>query len=204
LSNKQQILFKKRYHKLSDEELMVQVMDHHSHPAIVELHSRYSQKLLGYFMKMLNKDLDLSQDFVQEIFLKILEKKHLYDPSKKFYTWLFTIASNMCKTSYRRVPFNRISDDGYELNQSIHLNENLADKENFKQLLHESIETLEFGQKTVFVLRYMEQFSLNEIAEIMETSTGTVKSRLFYATQKIAKQLSIYDPQYESNLFKLS
>ena len=50
-------------------------------------------------MKMLNKDLDLSQDFVQEIFLKILEKKHLYDPSKKFYTWLFTIASNMCKTS---------------------------------------------------------------------------------------------------------
>ncbi|MCF8415214.1 MAG: sigma-70 family RNA polymerase sigma factor [Crocinitomicaceae bacterium] len=197
-------MFKKRYHKLSDEELMVQVMDHHSHPAIVELHSRYSQKLLGYFMKMLNKDLDLSQDFVQEIFLKILEKKHLYDPSKKFYTWLFTIASNMCKTSYRRVPFNRISDDGYELNQSIHLNENLADKENFKQLLHESIETLEFGQKTVFVLRYMEQFSLNEIAEIMEISTGTVKSRLFYATQKIAKQLSIYDPQYESNLFKLS
>jgi RNA polymerase sigma-70 factor (ECF subfamily) len=189
---------------MSDEELMVQVMDHHSHPAIVELHSRYSQKLLGYFMKMLNKDLDLSQDFVQEIFLKILEKKHLYDPSKKFYTWLFTIASNMCKTSYRRVPFNRISDDGYELNQSIHLNENLADKENFKQLLHESIETLEFGQKTVFVLRYMEQFSLNEIAEIMEISTGTVKSRLFYATQKIAKQLSIYDPQYESNLFKLS
>ena len=197
-------MFKKRYHKLSDEELMVQVMDHHSHPAIVELHSRYSQKLLGYFMKMLNKDLDLSQDFVQEIFLKILEKKHLYDPSKKFYTWLFTIASNMCKTSYRRVPFNRISDDGYELNQSIHLNENLADKENFKQLLHESIETLEFGQKTVFVLRYMEQFSLNEIAEIMEISTGTVKSRLFYATQKIAKQLSIYDPQYESNIFKLS
>ena len=197
-------MFKKRYHKLSDEELMVQVMDHHSHPAIVELHSRYSQKLLGYFMKMLNKDLELSQDFVQEIFLKILEKKHLYDPSKKFYTWLFTIASNMCKTSYRRVPFNRISDDGYELNQSIHLNENLADKENFKQLLHESIETLEFGQKTVFVLRYMEQFSLNEIAEIMEISTGTVKSRLFYATQKIAKQLSIYDPQYESNLFKLS
>lgn len=197
-------MFKKRYHKLSDEELMVQVMDHHSHPAIVELHSRYSQKLLGYFMKMLNKDLDLSQDFVQEIFLKILEKKHLYDPSKKFYTWLFTIASNMCKTSYRRVPFNRISDDGYELNQTIHLNENLADKENFKQLLHESIETLEFGQKTVFVLRYMEQFSLNEIAEIMEISTGTVKSRLFYATQKIAKQLSIYDPQYESNLFKLS
>lgn len=197
-------MFKKRYHKLSDEELMVQVMDHHSHPAIVELHSRYSQKLLGYFMKMLNKDLDLSQDFVQEIFLKILEKKHLYDPSKKFYTWLFTIASNMCKTSYRRVPFNRISNDGYELNQSIHLNENLADKENFKQLLHESIETLEFGQKTVFVLRYMEQFSLNEIAEIMEISTGTVKSRLFYATQKIAKQLSIYDPQYESNLFKLS
>ena len=183
---------------------MVQVMDHYSHAAIMELHRRYSQKLLGYFIKMLQKDVDLAQDFVQEIFLRILEKKHLFDPEKKFYTWLFTIASNMCKTSYRRTPINSLSNDGYELNRFSNLADDLAEKAHFKQLLDKSIESLDHGQKTVFVLRYMEHFSLQEIADIMETSLGTVKSRLFYATQKIAQQLKEFDPRYESQLFKLN
>mgnify|MGYP001596748767 CR=1 FL=1 len=87
----------------SDEELMVQVMDHHSsfsakqaEAALVELHHRYSKKLLGYFIKMLHKDVDLAQDFVQDIFLKLMEKKHLFDPNKKFYSWIFTIALTRC------------------------------------------------------------------------------------------------------------
>jgi RNA polymerase sigma-70 factor (ECF subfamily) len=197
-------LFQKKLHIKTDEELMVQVMDHHSHVAIMELHRRYSQKLLGYFIKMLQKDVDLAQDFVQEIFLRILEKKHLFDSEKKFYTWLFTIASNMCKTAYRRAPINSLSNDGYELNRFSNLADDLAEKAHFKQLLDKSIEALDHGQKTVFVLRYMEHFSLQEIADIMETSLGTVKSRLFYATQKIAQQLKEFDPRYESQLFKLN
>jgi RNA polymerase sigma-70 factor (ECF subfamily) len=197
-------LFQNKLYKKTDEELMVQVMDHHSHAAIMELHRRYSQKLLGYFIKMLQKDVDLAQDFVQEIFLRILEKKHLFDREKKFYTWLFTIASNMCKTAYRRAPINSLSNDGYELNRFSGLTDDLAEKAHFKQLLDKSIEALDYGQKTVFVLRYMEHFSLQEIADIMETSLGTVKSRLFYATQKIAQQLKEFDPRYESQLFKLN
>lgn len=197
-------MFQNKLHKKTDEELMVQVMDHHSHAAIMELHRRYSQKLLGYFIKMLQKDVDLAQDFVQEIFLRILEKKHLFDREKKFYTWLFTIASNMCKTAYRRAPINSLSNDGYELNRFSDLADDLAEKAHFKQLLDKSIEALDYGQKTVFVLRYMEHFSLQEIADIMETSLGTVKSRLFYATQKIAQQLKEFDPRYESQLFKLN
>jgi len=197
-------LFQNKLYVKTDEELMVQIMDHHSHTAIMELHRRYSQKLLGYFIKMLQKDVDLAQDFVQEIFLRILEKKHLFDPEKKFYTWLFTIASNMCKTSYRRALINSLSNDGYELNRFSNLADDLAEKAHFKQLLDKSIEALYYGQKTVFVLRYMEHFSLQEISDIMETSLGTVKSRLFYATQKIAQQLKEFDPRYESQLFKLN
>ena len=50
----------------------------------------------------------------------------------------------------------------------------------------------------------MEKFSLNEIAEITETSVGTVKSRLFYATKKMAELLKEFDPRYENNLFKMN
>ena len=194
----------KGHKKYSDEELMVLVQDHHSHLAITELHTRYSVRLLGYFIKMLNKDVLLAQDFVQELFLKILEKKHLFDPDKKFYTWVFTVASNMCKTAYRQtgrsVPFETDKHD--QLRSQ--LAENLAEKELFLEALQESIHQLEEHHKQVFVLRFLEHFSLLEVADITEVSVGTVKSRLFYATQKVAAQLHAFDPRFESTLFKLS
>ncbi len=192
----------------SDEELMVQVMDHHSslsakqaELALVELHRRYSKKLLGYFIKMLNKDTDLAQDFVQEIFLKLLEKKHLFDPEKKFYSWIFTIASNMCKTAYRHHG-KTVSLHTQVIERGV-LGENELEKSLFLKALENSIDNLEHHHKSVFVLRYLEHFSLNEIAEITESSLGTVKSRLFYATRKITEELKPYDPSFETTLFKL-
>ena len=194
----------KNIKKISDEELMISVMDHHSHPALIELHVRYSKKLLGYFIKMLNKDVEKAQDFVQDLFLKIMEKKHLYDPEKKFYTWVFTIACNMCKTAYRNPFLQRISEDEFELNSKSTLGDNLAEKACFNELLVKSLNSLEEHHRTTFVLRFMEHFSLQEIAEITDTSVGTVKSRLFYATQKMSQKLKEYNPLYQTNLFKLS
>lgn len=192
------------YKKYSDEELMVQLMDHQSHPALIELHRRYSRKLLGYFMKMLHKNEELAQDFVQDVFLKLLEKNKQFDPTKKFYTWLFTIASNQCKTAYRTmaktIPFNA-SD---HLKNSADMDTDFTDKQFFLQQLELEINQLEHHHKTAFVLRYLEHFSLNEIAEITETSLGTVKSRLFYATQKIMRALKEFDPRFETSFFKLN
>nr|WP_294859167.1 sigma-70 family RNA polymerase sigma factor [uncultured Fluviicola sp.] len=201
---------KSLHHKQqSDEELMVQIMGHQSpfsakqaESALVELHHRYSRKLLGYFIKMLNKDVDLAQDFVQDIFLKLMEKKHLFDPNKKFYSWIFTIASNMCKTAYRH--HGKTVSLFAEMNHPSGLAENLAEKQLFLNSLQEAIDGLEHHHKTVFVLRYLEHFPLNEIAEITESSLGTVKSRLFYATKKITDQLKHFDPSFETTLFKLN
>ncbi len=187
---------------------MVQIMDHHprsaekANAALVELHARYSKKLLGYFIKMLNKDVDLAQDFVQELFLKIMEKKHLFDPEKKFYSWVFTIASNMCKTAYRH--HGKLVELNTETSRLGTLDENTFEKKQFLSALQKSIDELEHYHKTVFVLRYLEHFSLNEIAEITESSLGTVKSRLFYATRKITERLKHYDPSFETQLFKLN
>lgn len=185
----------------TDEELMAEVIRHHSSVAITELHRRYSKRLLGYFIKMLQRDAETANDFVQEIFLRILEKKHLYDPSKPFYTWVFTIASNMCKTAYRRAPMVALTEihSGHRQEMA----EDFAEKAHFQQRMKESLALLEHHHRTAFVLRYMEQFSLNEIAEISEVSLGTVKSRLFYATQKMTQMLKDFDPTYETTFFKL-
>ena len=153
---------------------------------------------------MLNRDADMAQDFVQELFLKILEKKHQFDPNKKFYTWVFTVASNMCKTAYRSNGRSVAYETAKHENISVQYGENRAEKELFKQALEVSIMQLEEHHKQAFVLRYLEQFSLNEIADIAEISVGTVKSRLFYATKIVTKDLEAFDPSLETSLFKLS
>lgn len=182
---------------------MVEIIVHHSHPALTLLHERYSGKLYGYFLKMMN-DREKANDFVQDIFLKIMEKKHQFDPERKFHAWIFTIASNMCKTAYRSPQFIAITSEEIDQNSQLILNENLHEKERFKILFKRSLNQLEIHHKATFILRYMENFSLNDIAEITEVSVGTVKSRLFYATQKMTKFLHEYDPRHDINLFKIN
>lgn len=188
----------------SDEALMILIKDHRSHPALTELHRRYSRKLLGYFIKMLHRDEHLAQDFVQELFLKIWEKSYLFQEDKKLYTWMFTIASNMCKTHYRN-RYRMVSEDSARpIFDNQVFQENLTDKTQFQEALKLGIDSLEVSHKTVFILRYLEQFPLQEIAEITETPVGTVKSRLFYAARKIAENLKAFNPKYEEHLFKIT
>lgn len=182
---------------------MVEVIDHHSPEAITELHRRYSRRLLGYCMKMLQQDESLAQDFVQDIFLRVMEKKHLFDPQKRFYTWLFTIASNTCKTAYRRKPVQPLEAYGDRLHGRA-WGEDLAEKERFYAQLRSGLDQLDHARKTTFVLRYLEEFSLQEIAEITEVPLGTVKSRLFAATRQMSGHLKAYDPKGETSVFKLT
>ena len=191
-----------KLHTYSDEALMVLVMDQNAHAALEELHRRYSKRLLGYFIKMLNKDVDLAQDFVQDLFLKIMEKKHLYDPNKKFYSWIFAIASNQCKTAYRH--FGKTIELHPEQHDQVKLDESAFEKKQFLADLQLTIDQLEHIHKEVFVLRFLEHFSLQEIAEITDVQVGTVKSRLFNATKKVAEQLKRYNPKHEGNLFKMN
>ena len=151
---------------------------------------------------MFNKDEELAHDCVQEIFLKIMEKKHKFDTQKKFYTWLFTIARNMSFTLMRNQRLERYADQA-DIQVGFHYEENRVDKNLFVAKLEASIQRLEPHMKATFILRYMEHFSLQEISEITEVSLGTVKSRLFYATRKMASELKDFDPKQQANIFNL-
>lgn len=84
------------------------------------------------------------------------------------------------------------------------LDESAFEKKQFLADLQLTIDQLEHIHKEVFVLRFLEHFSLQEIAEITEVQVGTVKSRLFNATKKVAEQLKRYNPKHEGNLFKMN
>lgn len=165
---------------------------------MTELYQRYGARVFGYFLQMFRGDRDKAQDFVQELFLRILEKHHQFDPNKTFSTWMFTIASNMCKTSFRNEPV-KLPIQGHE---KIYLSDDDHSKNAFNAALTKALGDLEDVHRSVFILRYINHLSLKEISEINEVPLGTVKSRLFNATKKMAGALKEFQPN-ENNLFKL-
>jgi RNA polymerase sigma-70 factor, ECF subfamily len=197
-------LFQKEHiSQLSDERLVELLSSKKSNEALTELHARYSNKALGYFVRMFHGDINKAQDFVQELFLKILEKHNQFDPNRKFYTWMFTIASNMCKTEYRSSNRVTYSENESDFETGADWNENIADKESFNTKLKIAISNLEDHHKEAFVLRHIQDLSIAEISTILNISNGTVKSRIFYGTKQIAKELVEFKPTGEGSVFKM-
>ena len=197
-------ILRKDISKFSDEQLMDLLSSKRSNEALTELHKRYANKVLGFFIRMFRGDVNKAQDFVQDLFIKILTKHNQFDSKKKFYTWMFTIASNMCKSDFRKPKKNAISNDFFELSDLAQWNENGIDKELFRKGLRQAIESLTENHKETFFLRFIQELSVKDIAEITNASEGTVKSRLFYATKKVTAQLSEFNPEKHEAIFKMN
>jgi RNA polymerase sigma-70 factor, ECF subfamily len=168
--------------------------------AFDELYKRYSKRLLYYFYRMLRGDEATAQDFLQDIFLKIAEKPNLYRSNECFSTWIFTIAHNLCKNEYRRRSVRKIVRNDAEIdccsskidNDELFVIKKLEQNQ-FNEMLLTELKSFDEIHKTTFLLRYQENFSIKEISAIVKCSEGTVKSRLFYTTKRLAEKLKEFN-----------
>lgn len=179
----------------SDEDLMLLITEKSDKQAFDLLYHRYSKSLHYFFYRMLGADSDLADDFLQELFIKVIEKGYLFNKERKFKTWLYFIAGNMCKNEYRRKDNAMKSHEEYTImsqGQALNIHHGHIDSRSFSRELNECIDNLESIHKEVIVLRYQQELSVKEIAEIIECSEGTIKSRIHYALQKLEKELAHY------------
>ncbi len=193
-------IFKHKYKKLDDEKLM-QCIQQGVASAFDELYDRYSKRLLFYFFRELGGDEEKAQDFLQELFLKVIEKPGLFCTERKFSTWIFTVAYNMCKNEYRRMEVRNVIDNKVDIDETqpgidgdFHPAERNLDQKAFENALTAELEKLEDGHRSAFLLRYQQNLTLKEIGDILGCSEGTIKSRLFYTTHKLASRLKAFNP----------
>ena len=137
-----------------------------------------------------------AQDFLHDIFLKIIEKPYLFDQSKKFKTWIFQIAHNKCKNEYRKKEVRNQAKVKFELNEIFSNNtigpDAKIDNKRMNEIINYELSKYEEKHYSTFVLRYQHELSIKEIAEISDCPEGTVKSRLFYVTQKLIDKMKDY------------
>lgn len=186
---------KGKYCSMSDEQLMT-ALHQGDTSAFNELYQRYSKRLLYYFYRMLGNSDEKAKDFMQDVFIKIIERPELFDPSRRFSTWVFSVAHNMCKNEYRRMSIrNNISYEEDICSCPSVNEEELKDSRLTADLVFNIIESLGEAEKTAFLLYYREDFSLQEIGKVLSLPEGTVKSRLFYTRKKLLKRLNIQEPK---------
>lgn len=188
--------FKRQNIDLSDEEL-VQLMVGGNAEAFNQLYHRYSQRLLYYFYRMLGGSNEKAQDFLQDIFMKLIDKAEYFDPSKRFSTWIFSVAHNMCRNEYRRMGIRKSVDIEECIcilteEESFTDAWTVLDMEQFTKDLFEELDSFDEIHKTVFLLHYREGFPVKDIGRIMEIPEGTVKSRLFYTRKQLSERLAKY------------
>ena len=165
--------------------------------AFTEVYERYSKPMLNYFYKMLWQDKLKAEDFMQELFTKIIQKPHLFNSKLKFKTWIFSIANNMCKNEYRKQEVRKGSNNDLHDNIASDNNTDQAkkvDQSFFNDRLKEELNLLSNSHREVFILRFKQGFSLKEIAEVLDISEGTVKSRVFYTLKKLSANLKEFNP----------
>jgi RNA polymerase sigma-70 factor (ECF subfamily) len=167
---------------LSESEAikLVQKGDKEAYQVIVERYMKRAYYIVLGFVRNSQDALDLSQ----ESFIKAFRKIKRFDPERPFFPWFYKLLKNICldhikrKSRAQEIPLDEIRV----------FKEEREDKE-MKEILWKGIESLSFEQREVIILRYFQQLSYQEIAEITAKPVGTVMSSLYYAKKRLKEKI---------------
>lgn len=182
--------------ELGDSELVAEFLAGEKR-AFGELVARYQSRLLNFVYRTIG-DRDRAEDLVQETFIRVYRHLHRFDQSKKFSTWIYTIASNLAKNELRNrsrnplVLFQAIKQNWdadhrpLEWEDNTYRPDDLFRKRHLKETVERAVQDLPEHHRVVFVLREVEGKTYEEIAAITGVNLGTVKSRLNRARNNFA------------------
>jgi RNA polymerase sigma-70 factor (ECF subfamily) len=166
--------------------------------AFDEIVDRYQKRLLNFVHRTIG-DRERAEDLVQEVFIRVHRHLHRFDQTKKFSTWIYTIASNLSKNELRNrsrsplVLFQTIKRNWdadhrpLQFEDKHYRPEDLFHRRYLREAVDWAVAQLPEHHRVVFVLRELEGKTYEEIAEITHCNLGTVKSRLNRARNRFAQ-----------------
>jgi len=181
--------------KYTDEELIARFQQGDEY-AFEEIVYRFKDRLKNFVFRYLDSE-EVAEDVVQDTFLRVYQKKHMYRNIAKFSTWIYTIAGNLAKTELRKRKRRKmfslsslgLEDKEYEIPSEEFAPEDEIEGEYTEQEIQAAINNLSDKFKTVIILRDIQELSYDEISKIVDVPVGTVKSRINRARLKLQEKL---------------
>ena len=189
--------------EVSDQELLGRVLSGET-SAYEELIRRHQGKIYGLIYNMTGNKED-TEDLVQDVFVKAYHSLAKFKGDSSFYTWLYRIGVNHTlnflkkRRKYPQLSLDDV-DGGIERNPAY---VELSAKESpvrdasiteLQQKLNKALQSLSEKHRAVVVMHDIQGIPHEEIARMLKCSHGTIRSRLFYARQKLQSELSEYAP----------
>lgn len=145
------------------------------------LFERYKESLFGYYYRI-TRDIEISEDLVQSVFLRILKYRSRFSGEGKFSTWMYYIAHNVYSDYVKKNNSYRLSTD-YSKDTTADCDnaESRVLKKESAQNIRVALDLLSNDQKEILILSRYQGLKYKEIGEILGCSVGAVKVRVFRA-----------------------
>jgi RNA polymerase sigma-70 factor, ECF subfamily len=185
----------------SDGELMVKFQQGNA-AAVELLFEKYRVPVFNFLYRMLNRERQQAEDLLQEVFMKLLKARDLYEPRARFSTWLFAIARNHCLNYLKSKRYQEgqrsvsledpPAEGGLPLAERLPASrEVLGDIQQRETLatLERAIGALADDYREVFILHAVEGFTHEQIAEILKQNPATVRVQYHRARGMLRESL---------------
>jgi len=182
-------------HDTTDDSILMERVAKGDKNALCELIDRWEKPLCSFTYRYV-QNREVVKDLVAETFIRLYGARDRYDPSKKFSSWLFKIAANLCKNHCRwklrhreDAPLEDYSD--VRIGSEIQTCDNnpsdkLVAEEDF-MLLKLAIDSMPHTLKTALILYYYQDLTYKEISEAIGCSERGVETKLYRARAYLSK-----------------
>ena len=185
---------------LSDQELMW-LLRKDNMEAFQALARRYEKKLLNFLFRFVNNR-EQAEDLAQQTLLKVFRNRLTFKNTGKFSTWMYTIAANLARDYLRKYRNYRF----ISLDEPVGENSNIIDfyrepdektlssleAKEMSEVVRMAIDHLPQPQRMAILLSHFERMNYEDIAQVLNCSRGTVKSRIFRAKARLKELLTNY------------
>lgn len=153
------------------------------------LYKRYSSKVFGKCLTLLRDDFK-AQDATQDIMMKILLNLSKFGGKSKFSTWIYSITYNFCIDQIRKSKKDK-SDLVENLNELADIEDEVSDKLLLEVKLDQLkviCDELPIADKSILMMKYMDNMSIKDISEIIDKTESAVKMKIKRAKEKFIRR----------------
>lgn len=180
----------------TDQELVQKTLDGDmdSFSVLVE---RYEKQIYSLTYRLANNPED-ARDMAQEVFIHIYKVLDKYDQDRKFFSWMYKVATNVCYNALRRGK----NEQSVSLDKVIEIMpligwpetqpEQQYERKETQELVRQAVADLPEKYRVPLVLRYLQEMSYKEIAEYMDLPLTTIETRLYRGKAMLQKKLEYY------------